>query len=230
MQKILLKEQYDRVLKVLWEGAAIETLQTAEELHLYAWNYNWDSGIDSMRRVIHHPLCDKGTALLIYWYAGPGYLYQFLTRDEVSEYIRDQYDFLMELEQKYLSGAYQSEAITFDPAHDEGTGTNWTKEYAKIPKKRQIPAEMYQPTKGQQFQRKLTIDLYELAEQVTDRASFMSFVKLLMDDWKQHPDQWENTDLEMFFVAALAWSEGHLTADATWRGFAEFLHAGKFYE
>ncbi|WP_417761656.1 DUF4274 domain-containing protein [Shewanella sp.] len=52
----------------------ISQLQSMEELHYVAANLNWDDGITAAQAIINHPLCDAGTALLLYW-RGQGYWY-----------------------------------------------------------------------------------------------------------------------------------------------------------
>jgi hypothetical protein len=55
MNTELTSEQYDRVMRVLYENQPVETLQSPEELHQFAWNYNRDDGLEALRRVINHP-------------------------------------------------------------------------------------------------------------------------------------------------------------------------------
>ncbi len=42
-----------------------------EDWHQVAWNWNWDAGEDSLRWIARQPNCDRGTALLLYWYGCP---------------------------------------------------------------------------------------------------------------------------------------------------------------
>ncbi len=144
-------EQSTRVMNVFWEDAPLESLQTTEELHDFAWNYNWDDGLEAMRWVLNHPACDKGTALLIYWRSSPGYFCQYANRDAATDFERETYDFVIELEQKYLAGAFQQETIAFDPKDDKGF--DHTTAYADYPIRRPIPSEMYQVTSGRHMQR-----------------------------------------------------------------------------
>lgn len=36
------------------------------ELHLLADRYNWDMGTGALLDIVRHPLCDLGTALMVY--------------------------------------------------------------------------------------------------------------------------------------------------------------------
>lgn len=91
-----------------------------------------------------------------------------------------------------------------------------------------------------------------LAFRVTDRDSFLAFVRALIEDRRDSlareaarpsspygPDAygWENVSIEAFLSAALAWAEDSRMGQAhgldgapSWRIFALFLSAGKGYE
>ena len=83
-----------------------------------------------------------------------------------------------------------------------------------------------------------TLDPYKLLDQVDDRESFFVFVRALIDDYEQNPDEWQNGTIHDFLESAVAWSEATsaithtqmLQSTASWRAFAEFLYAGKIYE
>ena len=92
--------------------------------------------------------------------------------------------------------------------------------------------------------------LHELLENVDDRASFVVFVKALIQDKrvsdeleKQNPEKyklvgalgWENGSIETYLDACLACFEDgkwhqEKPKDITWKRFAEFLYGGKIYE
>jgi len=96
------------------------------------------------------------------------------------------------------------------------------------------------------------MELHQLLESVTDEESFLVFVKALRDDReldvateKTNPSSpygptsrgWENSTIESFLDAALAWAEAskfgatqNLYAASPWRKFATFLYCGKIYE
>ena len=89
-------------------------------------------------------------------------------------------------------------------------------------------------------------------QQVTDRDSFFRFVRALIADRMDSLEKeaknpsspygpaangWENTSLEAYLEAALAWAESEgmgqamgLDGEPSWATFALFLYAGKFYE
>ncbi|MGX5203254.1 DUF7660 family protein [Aliikangiella sp. IMCC44632] len=100
-------------------------------------------------------------------------------------------------------------------------------------------------------------ELHELAEEVSDQETFLVFVRALYKDrerssksenkspsspYEADAGGWENTSIETFFEAAVAWAEDssfgtkmafpeyQLDGQNPWRSFAAFLLAGKVYE
>jgi hypothetical protein len=119
-----------------------DTATDAEELHLYADGFNWDCGIGELRRVIRHPLCDRGTAFLIYWRGAPGFMAQFADRSETCNPDQaEHYDLLREIEEKVMAGHFQTHRFRYDPRNDRGE--DLTIRYSHIPQKRPIPQEMF---------------------------------------------------------------------------------------
>ncbi len=94
--------------------------------------------------------------------------------------------------------------------------------------------------------------LDQLLDQVTDRASFFTFVSALIADKEEevelekriprHPytsgaKGWENGTIETYLEAALAWAQSTemgqtqgLPKEPSWKAFAVFLYCGKIYE
>ena len=117
-----------------------ETITDAEELHLFADDFNWDTGVEELRRVIRHPLCDRGTAFLIYWRGSPGWYARYSDRsqtDNPDDAIH--YDLLLEIEQKIIGGRFHSYRFRYDPKNDRGH--DMTEVHSKA--KRPIPPEMF---------------------------------------------------------------------------------------
>lgn len=98
------------------------------------------------------------------------------------------------------------------------------------------------------------MELDEQLERVTDQESFLAFMRALAQDRRSAaeaesknaaspygygPDAggWENTSIESFLEAAIAWAEDSnfglkqgLAPVSPWRKFAVFLYCGKIYE
>lgn len=91
------------------------------ELHLFANHFNWDGETDDLRRVVRHPLCDLGTALLIYWRGQSGFYLEYADRSAVPAFAQDGYDLLREIEGLVVAGRFKTAAQPFDPSDDDGT-------------------------------------------------------------------------------------------------------------
>ncbi len=96
------------------------------------------------------------------------------------------------------------------------------------------------------------MDLYELADKVETEEDFLKFLGELMKDREDEtkkegskpskpygpgPNGWENTDIESFLEAAIAWANASIKGlefydkpSNPWKRAAHILHAGKFYE
>jgi hypothetical protein len=97
------------------------------------------------------------------------------------------------------------------------------------------------------------MDFYDMAEKVDSKASFLRFVQALTEDAEAakaepkrtadgklnlSPQGWENGSIEGFLGAMAAWASANsgitgnpmVSEQASWRDFAQMLHAGKFYE
>jgi hypothetical protein len=96
------------------------------------------------------------------------------------------------------------------------------------------------------------MELHEHLERVADQASFVAFVRALAQDRVSAAQaeakslaladgadagRWQNTSIEAFLEAAVAWAEDSnfgatqgLATASPWRMFAVFLYCGKIYE
>jgi hypothetical protein len=97
------------------------------------------------------------------------------------------------------------------------------------------------------------MNLFEMAEKVDSKESFLQFVATLAEDAANakeapertadgkinlSPDGWENFSIEAFLGAIQRWGASNssisdmpmVSEQASWQAFALLLHAGKFYE
>ncbi|NMB69420.1 MAG: hypothetical protein GYA20_11740 [Chloroflexi bacterium] len=96
------------------------------------------------------------------------------------------------------------------------------------------------------------MSLLEKLERVTDRDTFLEFVKALVEDWEADEaetirkkklniynprgdnSEWQNGTIGQFLESAAAWAvdsnSERMSETPTWRLFAEFLYCGKIYE
>ena len=106
---------FDRVLNEM----------SAPELHAFVEEMNWDGGgADRLLRVLAHPLCDRGTALMIYWRAQPTFYLAYQTRARVERELGrsavQDYDMLRRIERRFAKDGYGKARIPYDPADDNG--------------------------------------------------------------------------------------------------------------
>ena len=98
---------------------------TPAQLHRYAKYYNWDGGTGPMRRVIGHPKCDLGTALMIFWHCDPRYYYECISKgDTASAHEGEGWHLMGEVIAKVRRGHFKTARLAFDPRKD--MGCDWT--------------------------------------------------------------------------------------------------------
>lgn len=131
--------------------SALSEIESSEELHQFAGNFNSDGGVDVLRKVINHRLCDKGTALMIYHLLRPGYYYRQL--DKGKPFMPDQqdaFDLITEIEERCKKNAFSQSAINFDPHNSRGR--DLLKEDSANPGNRLVPEMMKNPTPGKEVE------------------------------------------------------------------------------
>ncbi|MGN6545548.1 MAG: DUF4274 domain-containing protein [Aureliella sp.] len=95
-----------------------ETLRRIEspaELHALAAQIDWDGGLSKLNSIVAHPLCDRGTALLIYWHGEPAYFAEFASNEDVPAVNRPLKQFLNRVEAQLMTDHFKSNTICFDP-------------------------------------------------------------------------------------------------------------------
>lgn len=138
--------------------AAIVALPSSEQLHLFVYNWNWDSGVEPLRVIVNHPQCDKGTALNIFWACDAlGFFQKYNDRSEVDTWALEVYDLAVEIKDKFQQGVYTTENIYFNPEPYWVTPPIGGKQYyerdLKLKNlKQEIPDEMLKPTSGQDIE------------------------------------------------------------------------------
>ncbi len=121
-------------------------LSSPEEMFLLASGSHPDQGPEEWRRVLDSPLCDMGTALLIFWLNDPAYHYEFASPEDVPSINRGSYDLVREIERKYRAGAYPSGVVRFDPTAFDGFSFLDGQALEAVER---VPAEMRRPSPGE---------------------------------------------------------------------------------
>jgi hypothetical protein len=84
------------------------------------------------------------------------------------------------------------------------------------------------------------MELYEKVNKVNSKKDFLSFLGLLIIDFKNNSDEWENKSIESFLEGMQSWiddMEGYyenmdrpIPNDINWEFFANAIYAAKIYE
>jgi len=130
-----------------WEQfhAALDPLGP-EGLHQFAANFNCDCGVEELRRVIRHPRCDLGTALMIFWRLGPGWNFQYSRPELVPGYERNEYALLVEIQAKVVAAEFPAGEIAIDPRWLDGEDR--TQDYKKEGGVARVAPELFVPSPG----------------------------------------------------------------------------------
>lgn len=113
---------------------------TTEEWHQFVQNYNYDDDNEAFEWLIKEKICDKGTALCLYWHLQP----DFYCNSKNADTSNDDYNLIKEIERRFLSNFYENELFSFDPKKAFLTSKT---DISCIPK------IMQQKTKGVPFER-----------------------------------------------------------------------------
>ncbi|MFK7935445.1 MAG: DUF4274 domain-containing protein [Saprospiraceae bacterium] len=111
------------------------------KLYIKARNHNWDYGYFDLYETLYNTNCDKGIALMMYWFSKPEYFTQYQLKSEVPEFLIENYDFVKEIESYF--GEIEKEIIIYDPFEDDLVGL-----YKDLRVKLMIPKIMYDKTNG----------------------------------------------------------------------------------
>jgi hypothetical protein len=158
---MLTQEQKERVRYLIEDGwvdpddnesstkrnlkAALAQVSSSLELHYFSSHHNWDGGIHSLEMVVSHPLCDAGTALMIFWLGQPGY---FFGKEALEIYEVPQFRLLKDIQQRYIKGKFASHDIFVDPA--SVLGMNLLQENSFESGFTQIESKLKSPSPGQE--------------------------------------------------------------------------------
>ena len=117
-------------------------LTTSAQLHYLADIYNWDDGVEVLNWVVDSPLCDLGTAVMIFWRAEPSYYTKYSNAAE-AEHDAEVLELLLKIVDNFKNKKYSKSKIKYDPIADQRdvneieTNAKWT-----------IPIEFKKATRG----------------------------------------------------------------------------------
>ena len=81
-------------------------------------------------------------------------------------------------------------------------------------------------------------DMDKYIEKVTDKETFLRFMKMLVDDYRENPQEWEQGSIDGYLDAMMAWIDDFSKCknnDIDWEKIdysiiARILYMGKIYE
>jgi hypothetical protein len=144
------RELIARLVEDRWDSEGefdqfFATITDPEELHLFAYHFNMDTGIGELRKVVQHPLCDRGTLLLVYWRLSPGWFYA-AGMEITSSAQQEQHALLKDVEQRFLMDEHASAVIFFDPRRFRGGDLiAGNEQYGGLA---HVAPKMFEPTSG----------------------------------------------------------------------------------
>lgn len=135
-------QQLELLIQFVWSEYLHQA--SSEDLYQSVISCNWDSNNQLLDWIIQDQTVDRAVLLAVYWMSDPTFAKQYLNRDEVlakdSWYVNT-FDFIENLEEKYIRGFWYKNEIAFNPAHHQD-GIDWTMTYDKSKVLRPIPEKM----------------------------------------------------------------------------------------
>ncbi len=74
------------------------------------------------------------------------------------------------------------------------------------------------------------MNIYEFANEIKTRKDFEKFLRLLIDDYRNNKDSWENDRLDFYLEGLYGYNYEAEEEEPSWKLFAEILLAAKVYE
>lgn len=88
---------------------------TPEDRHRYVMRHNWDEGLEPLLWIIRQTDCEAATALLTFYMSRPGeFLDYAFDVHQVPGYAKAAHDLILEIRDRFVSGAYSRATIAFD--------------------------------------------------------------------------------------------------------------------
>lgn len=93
--------------------------RTPDDWHKVAADYNWDNGLAPLDWIVSQPLCDRATALLVFWRAVPDNVLRYASEAEAkADYADGEFRLCVTIAANLRAGFYRRSEITFS-AEDE---------------------------------------------------------------------------------------------------------------
>ncbi len=140
--------EFEKLESKVWE----DFLENATNLEIYKSiiTSNFDGNEVLLSWIKDNPTIDKAIILAAYWMSSPRWKKKFLNREDCLEKEAHgiaEFDFVEEIEFKYVNEFYQGEGIVFNPKNDV-ENYDWTNDYLDEIVVREIPEIMFKATTG----------------------------------------------------------------------------------
>ena len=128
MKKKISEKEYQQLENKIWESFLNKA--SPEEMYHSLLTSNFDSNAYLLNRIMDNPEMDKALALAAYWMSEPYYFKQFLNREDCLQkqsWAIESFDFVEELELKYVQGFYSKNTLACNPKNIEiNQETDWS--------------------------------------------------------------------------------------------------------
>lgn len=91
----------------------LDTLEDAEVLYVFAYNYNWDNGFLIPKKILNKECCELSTALMLF-YSADGVRY-LENKKECSKDLKEWYEFVKDLYTNIVNKKFIKGNIRFVP-------------------------------------------------------------------------------------------------------------------
>lgn len=118
-----------------------QSLNSSEQYYL-AQFYNWDDGATVLQWIVESSICDKGTALLIFWYSEPDF-YLNHNEDTIPDYEKDVFNLLKKIVGRFNKNDFKSSKFRFNPG-SKVENIDWNKKYQNW----DLPKSLKEEVKG----------------------------------------------------------------------------------
>jgi hypothetical protein len=89
----------------------LETESGPDDWHCVAAGWNWDAGEDPLWWIVTRPDCDRATALMVFWKAGP---YHYIGCPPAESVNADDIDLYHAIRARWAAGYYTRSELAFD--------------------------------------------------------------------------------------------------------------------
>ena len=152
MKKITMN-QLELLIQFVWSEYLHQA--SSEDLYQSVISCNWDSNNHLLDWIMQDQTVDQAVILAVYWMSDPTFAKRYMHREDVlakdSWYVNN-FDFIENLEEKYIRNFWHNNEIAFNPAHDQD-GVDWTMTYDKSKVLRPISEKMFIALTGKKMYR-----------------------------------------------------------------------------